>query len=714
MKVKMISFKYSGFTFTKLLRFSRRGIQNFSNTALLVLCIFFSLNLIAQTQGVVVSNAPEGDRVQVKWFTETIFTEEPVNIYRKEVGRTDWLQINDLPVDRLDTVPGIYLNPEVIKREINKPDFDVKDLGVNVDLLAGQQIVKTTPFKDLTQGNMSMIQVIMLAFQYDEYAQFLGIFYEDLTAEKGKKYQYKVILLEDDGGEREIGVSQRILVGDYVPAAPPQAAVAKPANEAVNFTWLPEKDRYYGVNLYRDTLANNPNKQKVNELPILISMEKNEAGSFVFPEYFHQDDSLQGGQNYYYQIAALDLFGRESSKTEELEVTAIDGTPPPPVKDLKGERKEGKSVFLEWKVARSRDLVGYRIYRSEVAGYEAVSDLLPSNQTDFLDTTIPKWGDAIYYIASVDAAGNEGISDVVSVPIPDNVAPPIPTNLKAVAESGKITLTWDSQNPDEDLMGFKIFRTIGGDEAKDFKPITPKSLTTNTFSDVLPDAAKNNFYYYVVALDTLYNTSTRSVGATAAMPDIYPPTPPFIKLVTKTEQSIQLAWLPSLDADVIGYELFRKEGADSSDFQKIHADILAAAILNFEDINIEKGKTYQYRIRALDEDKNASEFSNIYTTSTAIDKTAGNATNKLSLNYSKRRQEITVKWKPIKDTDLKGSMVYRKTDNGRYLPISPLLTDAEIYKDQQVVKGKEYTYQIRTFYENGSISKSSEEALEVR
>ncbi|MFT5912138.1 MAG: fibronectin type 3 domain-containing protein [Paraglaciecola sp.] len=689
-------------------------LSNFSNIALLLLGIVFSVNIAAQTQGVLVSNAPEGDRVQLKWFTETIFTEEPVNIYRREEGQNDWLQINNVPVDRLDTIPGVYLNPELVKIEAKKPNFNVKNLGVNVDLLAGQQIVKTTSFKDLTSGNMSMIQVIMLAFQYNEFAQFLGIFYEDFNAEKGKIYEYKVVLIQENGEQREIGISASILVGDYLPSAPPKASVAKPAEEAVNFTWLPETNRYYAVNLYRDTLANNPNKPKVNEVPILISMETNDEGSFIFPEYFYQDDSLRGGQVYYYELAAIDLFGRESSKTTELKVQAIDGTPPPPVKDLKGERKAAKSVLLEWKRARSRDLVGYRIYRSEEAGYEAVSDLLPTTQTSFLDQTIPKWGDAVYYIASVDAAGNEGISDVVSVPIPDNVAPPIPINVKAVAESGKITLTWDFENPENDLMGFKVFRTIGGDDAKDFKPITPKSLTTNTFIDVLPDAAKNNFYYYVVALDTLYNTSIRSEGTHAAMPDIYPPTAPFLKSLVKTDLSINLEWLPALDADVLGYELFRNEGIDSSNFQKIHPEILTVEIHHFEDVNIKKGKNYQYRVRALDEDGNASEYSNIYTISTLRDKKAGNSTNKLSLNYSKKHQQITVKWKPIKDANLKGSMVYRKADNGRYLPVSPMLPDAEIYKDQPVLKGKKYTYQIRSFYENGSVSKSKEEELEVR
>jgi predicted phage tail protein len=92
----------------------------------------------------------------------------------------------------------------------------------------------------------------------------------------------------------------------------------------------------------------------------------------------------------------------------------------------------------------------------------------------------------------------------------DVAPPPAPAGLGAVPGEGIVTLDWED-NPVADLMGYVVFRSLvsGG-------PCAPLSglLTTSNYADAnVTNGA--TYYYFVVALDLVGNTSKPSEEASA-------------------------------------------------------------------------------------------------------------------------------------------------------------------------------------------------------
>ena len=59
---------------------------------------------------------------------------------------------------------------------------------------------------------------------------------------------------------------------------------------------------------------------------------------------------------------------------------------------------------------------------------------------------------------------------------------------------------------------------------------------------------------------------------------------------------IDLLWAPVIDADLAGYNLYRKEAGSSA--VKVNSDLIKAPA--YRDISVISGKTYSYAVSAVD------------------------------------------------------------------------------------------------------------------
>lgn len=91
----------------------------------------------------------------------------------------------------------------------------------------------------------------------------------------------------------------------------------------------------------------------------------------------------------------------------------------------------------------------------------------------------------------------------------------------------------------------------------------------------------------------------------ASNADIYPPKPPAELTAISSSQGISLVWLPNTEPDLAGYWVYRS-GPDKK-FQRLQDELLAT--VSIIDKTVEKGQTYFYRVRAVDQKGNVSEFS---------------------------------------------------------------------------------------------------------
>ena len=87
--------------------------------------------------------------------------------------------------------------------------------------------------------------------------------------------------------------------------------------------------------------------------------------------------------------------------------------------------------------------------------------------------------------------------------------------------------------------------------------------------------------------------------------DTYPPKPPTEVTAISGGQGISLVWLPNTEPDLAGYWIYRS-GPDKK-FQRLQDQLLTTA--SIIDKSVEKGQTYFYRVKAVDQKGNESRFS---------------------------------------------------------------------------------------------------------
>ena len=73
-------------------------------------------------------------------------------------------------------------------------------------------------------------------------------------------------------------------------------------------------------------------------------------------------------------------------------------------------------------------------------------------------------------------------------------------------------------NPEKDVVGYKIYRSIDKDLTKDqWTLLTPELLKTNTFQDTKVESGKT-YYYYMTATDKFGNVSDLSEVVSETVP----------------------------------------------------------------------------------------------------------------------------------------------------------------------------------------------------
>lgn len=621
--------------------------------------------------------------ISVKWYDQELFYPEGVNIYRKE-GKGEWQKLNSKPVKRSDNVTQAdYASDE--------------DLHFFVPLINEGK-------KEQLQG-LIFINILIKTFESEIFSGFLGIQYDDSTVKAGQTYVYKVNKVKGTS-EYLIAESLPLVAGAETIEAPLKNVSVNADTARVLMKWRTEPQRFYAVNIYKETSSDQ--WVKLNQTPVLVSAYKDSLGRMQYPKVYFMDDSLSPGQ-YSYQLAGVDFFGKETRRSETFKVEVKDLIPPPAPEDLK-DSVHNLTVVLRWKNTMSKDITGIHVYRSTRSGGPFIklnSNLLPIIADSYTDK-VEKAGPYYYYVSSVDAAGNEGRSDMIFSEVHDIVPPLKPSGLTARADTGKIHLNWQ-MNTEADLMGYRIFRTINKDDKNNFVLLNSEPLKVNFFTDHLPENAKNKFLYKVIAIDSSYNKSEYSEPVSVRMPDIIPPVKPLLKRVNNMGNSIVIAWVSNKDADLEGYDLYRS--SDRSGFLKINEKLIPLSESSFTDRTVESAAHYFYYLIAVDSAGNASQRSNTIEGYNNYGKTSPVKID-VKVKYREDKEYVHVGWEVTgTDQDLK-YMIYKKQDDHKQMtPLTGGVKNNEYY-DKEVKPGNSYYYEVRAVDKAGNITNS--ETVKIR
>lgn len=671
---------------------------SFRNILLIVLFSIALQNAFAQveTNGetMVVSNSLDtiNPHVKIKWFIPKIYNSRGVNVYRRGPGQKDWERIT--------------------KNPIKKGEYDIPNYAFDQDTTLERFVSLIDGLTEKELQGLTLAMILIKSVQNQHYAQYIGIEYHDKDVKKGDQYQYKVAKVTSSG-EELIGVSQIITVKKHERPNSLEDIEIKAGDEQVLIKWKPDKLKFYGVDIYRRR-EDQQDFEKMNPVPIITSKRTGPDGVLAYADIFFTDDSLVNGTTYFYKIVGLDYFNRNSKFSETFEVTPKDKTAPPSPKFLHN-KVDLLNVSLTWENVYAVDIKGIHVYRSihYDRGFIQVNDrMLAINTKEYVDR-VQKPGKYYYYVAAVDSSGNEASSFLTMANVLDIYPPEKPKGLYALSDTGRIELHWVPNN-DEDLLGYQIYRTINKNTKNRYVLLNSDPISDTTFIDSLPRTAKNEFFYKVAAIDSSFNRSEYSDFASNTMPDIVPPAQPFIKNISITEENyLKIAWIPNVDIDINGYNIYRKSMNDSLETkEKLNESLLVAKVKEFTDRWAEEGVKYQYYLEALDSSGNKSQFSNPFPgLLPKADRIIDEDVVKF-VNVKAKDKYNLVRWEIRPESGYIGTIVYRKIEGEAYLPLTGLM-QANKYKDIDVLPGGVYYYEIRVYHEEFGETRSKEIKITV-
>ncbi|MGA8151278.1 MAG: hypothetical protein WB952_10040 [Terriglobales bacterium] len=324
---------------------------------------------------------------------------------------------------------------------------------------------------------------------------------------------------------------------------------------------------------------------------------------------------------------------------------------PQPVSDLRAIRK-GDSVYLGWSVpAKTTDFLAIRrpgitrICRSTspamtdcaapagevaapslaAAGAKQIgsSKALPKLQSTYKDSVPQSLLSAdpsaqLFYAVSVlnQNGRTAGLSNVVTVPA--IVAPPPPSGFQAHIVPEGVLLTWTPIPHPAEISGigyaYRAYRRPEGGDADTIVGELPLDTTSPT--QLLDHSFEwEKAYSYRVTVVTFLNGSGKpesqfesddSTSATVLAHDIFAPSVPSgLQAVFSgvgQQPFIDLIWAPDTDADLAGYNVYRRE--ESGESRKMNTELVKPPA--FRDLNVTAGHTYFYSVTAVDARGNES------------------------------------------------------------------------------------------------------------
>jgi len=155
-------------------------------------------------------------------------------------------------------------------------------------------------------------------------------------------------------------------------------------------------------------------------------------------------------------------------------------------------------------------------------------------------------------------------------------------------------------------------------DASKAKLIAPPQMLAQTTGTEYRDT---NFqfgrtYFYSVRRVMQFGTasveSSDSAPAILTAKDIFPPAAPQgleaigVAATAGAPASVELTWTINTEADLAGYNVYRSDEADTPG-QKLNSESLL--VPTFRDISVVPGKSYFYRVRAVDQSANESALS---------------------------------------------------------------------------------------------------------
>jgi len=303
----------------------------------------------------------------------------------------------------------------------------------------------------------------------------------------------------------------------------------------------------------------------------------------------------------YYVVEAVDEAGN-ASQSMSAYAFMIDSTPPARPLSLKGTVDTNGVVKLAWVPNRERDIMGYRVYRtnSTERGYEMIQVTVePVAEPRFTDTIVVRTltRDIFYTVVAVDRNYNNSLfSDTLRLERPDLLAPVPPVFVDATVSDTAVMLQWQPSTS-RDVKSHQLYRRAAGESAwRSIGGVMGRTASAYTDRDV---RKRVTYEYMLTATDSTGLRSDESVPFAARPYDLgLLQNVGGVRVAPNTRgNALRLTWqYPKQPKESrVRFVVYRAAGAE----KLMQFTAVAGDLREFVDRDVTAGESYTYAVRAL-------------------------------------------------------------------------------------------------------------------
>lgn len=354
-----------------------------------------------------------------------------------------------------------------------------------------------------------------------------------------------------------------------------------------------------------------------------------------------------------------------------------------------GERK----IMLSWYTVENAK--GYEIFRGPCmkCNFQSIGRT-GKNITKYVDkgSLLEHLGDNttyFYRIAAVNRAGSIGqLSAVISSTTIKAPNPPDDMNASS-NKARKIIITW-MPSDNISVAGYYVYRYRSNNQ---FVRI---AIVSGRLTSIYEDKGLKNGtkYYYAVSS---YNMAgaVGKLSKTVSGVTKFPPLPPtLVETVSDMTKRVLITWHQSASNDIKQYQIQRAKGNGAF----YNLAVVDSTITHFIDTNLTAGTIYRYKIKAIDMDNIAGNYSKI---ATAVTKQLPAPPADMSVTELSNGN-IMISWKKSTTADVVSYIIWKRY----WLVVTQEVgtSDGTTLIDSNVKKNTSYTYWIQSVGSSGQLS----------
>tara|TARA_R110000796_G_scaffold250788_2_gene380588 strand:- start:96379 stop:98445 length:2067 start_codon:yes stop_codon:yes gene_type:complete len=540
---------------------------------------------------------------------------------------------------------------------------------------------------------------LLAAEQNYEAAKLAGWAFEDTTAKSGENYLYSIkvaipneipLLIESGSVYASIDM--------YEELPSPIGFIGVFEDNSTTLHWNFHLLQHIYTNYVIERSENNQDFNQLNGVPI-FSAQESETSNSTSLSY---SDSIPNNKIFYYRIKGKTAFGEAGPNSEIVSGKAMQKLGFSP-RITQKEIPTDTSAILYWEFDKKGNemITGFEIRRANTnkGPFEMIKkSIAPTSRK----ATINGLKRVNYFtIVAVGKNGIESESYSVLIQPIDSTPPSPPKGLKAVMDTmGIIQLNWD-KNSEEDLKGYRIFRSNNPDV--EFSEVTKTAHLGESFIDTIPIKNLNQkLYFKLKAEDHRYNRSKFSELLVVDKPDVTPPSSPIFITYNITAKGVELTWMPSSSEDVDSHIIFRKNNADPNGLWEQITESKKLTDSLFLDNSINDAGLYAYTIVAKDRVGLESTPTDALTITWNGKETLADDI-KFSGIVDRELRFINLSWK-VKKNDIQEYRLYRGIKENNLKLYKTFNGISKGYNDTHLEINTTYTYGLQLVLRGGKTS----------